>query len=388
MHAPFDDDSEPVGILTEAGTGTDNTNPTPDEVKNQLASLADAYALPAELVHAVAQTQSGFDTDKVRAKPGATRDALGPENKAYGVMQVSDDQIGKTVRDADGSNFQIGENIKNDWKANAEAGVALLAQHYRLAELEQPFSTMEERAQQTYSGYSAGNMFRDRYLQTLPYKDLPAHPDDRAFLENLHDAPGTSNQETTRQSEAASTSQSSSQSSRTLAPPTSVDASNRIVAGAQKYNDAGSTAWAVDAKKDEFPAGSNKCNKFVGDVVAEAGAKAVVLGKDGKPITIAPGSDVPRPPTAGEWAEASVVIPNWRVLGPNEKVQAGDVAAYTLPGGGGDFTGHSGIVTSVDANGVVHGIAAHYDKVGPDDKFQTPTPTSQHQVTYRRYTGP
>jgi hypothetical protein len=371
----FENDSESVGTATEAGRETDNANPTPDEVKNHLASLADAYGLPVELVHAVAQTESGFDTDKVRAKPGAGSDAFGPESNGYGAMQVSDTQIGKTVRDADGATFRIGEDIKNDWKANAEAGVALLAQHYQLARLEQPFASAEEHAQQAYSGYSAGNSFRDRYLATRG-DDLPANRDDRAFLENLQDAPGTPNQQTTRQS-----------------PPASADAGNRIVASAQKYNDAGSTAWAVDVKKDEFQVGQNKCNKFVGDVVAEAGARAVVLGKDGKPIMITPGSDVPRPPTAAQWAESSVVIPNWRVLGKGETPQPGDVAAYkigegNIPGA----TGHSGIVTgmerSPDGQLVINAIAAHADVVGPDDKFQPPKGPQDRQVVYRRYSGP
>jgi hypothetical protein len=65
--------------------------------------------------------------------------------------------------------------------------------------------------------------------------------------------------------------------------------------------------------------------------------------------------------------------------------QAGDVAAYKLPGGGTFFSGHSGIVTSVDHNGTVHGMAAHADEVGPEDKFQPES--KQHNVVFRRYTG-
>jgi D-xylose 1-dehydrogenase (NADP+, D-xylono-1,5-lactone-forming) len=39
---------------------------------------------------------------------------------------------------------------------------------------------------------------------------------------------------------------------------------------------------------------------------------------------------------------------------------------------------------SLDANGVVHGMAAHENVVGPDNKFdRSVTPT----VMYRRYTG-
>jgi hypothetical protein len=53
-----------------------------------------------------------------------------------------------------------------------------------------------------------------------------------------------------------------------------------------------------------------------------------------------------------------------------------------LPGGGTLFSGHSGIVTSVDPDGFIGGTAAHYDVVGPDDKFQ-----HRPGVTFRRYTG-
>jgi hypothetical protein len=140
-----------------------------------------------------------------------------------------------------------------------------------------------------------------------------------------------------------------------------------------------STAWAFDKKKDDFPPGSNKCNKFVYDVTKEAGAKPIVIGKDGKP----------RPPLAGEWADPNTKIANWRVLKPGETPQPGDVAAYPLTHlpGHAPYTGHSGIVTSVDSDGTVHAIAAHDDVVGPDDSFQPPRPNYTPRVTYRRYTG-
>jgi hypothetical protein len=151
-------------------------------------------------------------------------------------------------------------------------------------------------------------------------------------------------------------------------PPSTPD---RIAATAKKYD--GSTDWAFDKRKDNFPAGTNKCNKFVYDVTKEAGAQPIVIGSDGKP----------RPPLAGEWADPRTSIPGWRVLGPNETPRPGDVAAYKLPGNR-DFTGHSGIVTSVDATGTVHGIAAHRDVVGPVEKFNG---SPERGVKFRRYTG-
>ncbi len=137
-----------------------------------------------------------------------------------------------------------------------------------------------------------------------------------------------------------------------------------IAKTAEKYKD--STDWAYDKKKGAFGCNTWKCNQFVGDVVKEAGAPAEVNG---------------RYPTAGEWADKKTKIDNWRVLGADEKPQAGDVAAYKIPGCHG-CTGHSGIVVGVDSQGV-HAMAAHYDVVGPDNKFQP----SNSAVVFRRYTG-
>lgn len=147
------------------------------------------------------------------------------------------------------------------------------------------------------------------------------------------------------------------------------DFHQKIAKIAKKYQ--GSTDWAYGKRKDNFPPNTDKCNKFVYDVTNEAGAEPLVRGSDGKL----------RPPLAGEWANPKVKIPNWEVLPATELPTPGDVAAYPLPGNP-NFTGHSGIVTSVDANGMVHAIAAHADVVGPDDKFQ-----HVRGVTFRRYTG-
>ena len=148
------------------------------------------------------------------------------------------------------------------------------------------------------------------------------------------------------------------------------DSRQKIAKIARKYR--GSTNWAFGKRKDNFPPNTDKCNKFVYDVTREAGAEPLVRGSDGKL----------RPPLAAEWANPNLDIPNWIVLTPEEKPQPGDVAAYPIPGHH-TYTGHSGIVTSVDADGRVHAIAAHEDLVGPDDKFNR----SDRAVTYRRFTG-
>ncbi len=152
----------------------------------------------------------------------------------------------------------------------------------------------------------------------------------------------------------------------------SKSARDKIAAAARKYN--GSTSWAYGKRKDDFPPNCDKCNKFVCDVAKEAGAEPIIIGSDGKP----------RPPLAAEWADPRTNISNWRALRPNEAPQPGDVAAYKLAGGGTAFSGHSGIVASVDADGHVHAIAAHADVVSPDDKFNS---TRDRAVTDRRCEG-
>jgi hypothetical protein len=142
---------------------------------------------------------------------------------------------------------------------------------------------------------------------------------------------------------------------------------------AGKYG--GSTDWAFARRKGAFGPNTNKCNQFVGDVTTEAGVRASVIGRDGKS----------RYPLAAEWADPNTKIANWRVLQSGEMPQPGDVAAYKLSGGGASFSGHSGIVTSVDADGTVHAMAAHEYAVGPDDKFQAGS--RQHSVVFRRNTG-
>lgn len=170
--------------------------PSEDEVREYLTTLADSYGLPRELVHAVAQTETGFDTDAVNANARSKGDGTVPSAEAnrpaggqrYGVMQVNEQHIGKTVPDADGTPFTIGDEIKTDWRANAKAGVALLAEQHDLAEMEQgPGSMPEDRAQQAYSGYAAGAGNRTRYLEQRA-DGLPADERDRSFLGNYQEA--------------------------------------------------------------------------------------------------------------------------------------------------------------------------------------------------------
>jgi RHS repeat-associated protein len=135
---------------------------------------------------------------------------------------------------------------------------------------------------------------------------------------------------------------------------------NRI---ALKYD--GNGDWAYLTKKGNFQVGSNKCNKFVYDVLKEAGAIATVKN---------------RPPLAAEWADPKTKIKNWRMLGTNETPEPGDVAAYKIPGHT-TFSGHTGFIT----NNYEGNISAHEFVVSTvDGQF---TNAINPGTRYRRYTG-
>lgn len=98
----------------------------------------------------------------------------------------------------------------------------------------------------------------------------------------------------------------------------------------------GSTLWLYSVAKDNFAVGTNKCNKFVFDVIVEAG----VSPRPTVPrLTFGLFRNGLRPPTAGEWATSTVHIPGWVVV---TTAQAGDVVAEAHQYS--DATGHVGIV--------------------------------------------
>jgi hypothetical protein len=132
----------------------------------------------------------------------------------------------------------------------------------------------------------------------------------------------------------------------------------------------GSSKWQFDKRKDNFPANSNKCNKFVYDVVKNVGADPGLINQGW-------------PPRAGDWANPKLKIRNWRVLYIVELPQSGDIGAYKLAGGGARFSGHSGIIVD---NG---DISAHDDRVGPiRHQFNPPLDSpGEHNIVYRRYIG-
>ena len=316
----FASDSGLFGDATHAEREARHAKPTHAQVQEYLGALADTYGLPGGLVRAVAQTESNFDTRPTRGKRVANHDVFEPENKAHGVMQVRDDQIGQTVPAPDGSPHQIGHDIKTNWRANARAGVALLAQQYQLATLENPFGSEQEHAQQAYAGYSRGTAYRDGYAQTLSYSDQPGHPDDRAFLKNFlhahdHRERDTREWETLLLSQHQITEpernpQADSNRDRKQNPASgegsdgNLDRRAKIARTAEDHN--GDTSMP-------YTAGHPTCNLFVQKGIAGAGApKPEVKKADGKMGA----------PSAAELT-GDRIPPGWRLLKKGESPQQG-----------------------------------------------------------------
>jgi hypothetical protein len=124
----------------------------------------------------------------------------------------------------------------------------------------------------------------------------------------------------------------------------------------------GSKEWLYGAEKDEFKANTNKCNKFVYDVLVEAGVKP--------PPSVPKYVVFSRPPTAGEWADPAVEIMGCKVV---TDAQPGDVAAEAHQYS--DATGHVAIV--VATNLTVSAAATFGGQIVKNDwgfrKDQSPT---------------
>jgi hypothetical protein len=155
----------------------------------------------------------------------------------------------------------------------------------------------------------------------------------------------------------------------------------KIVEAAQKQ--IGSTDWDANVEKGNFGAGKNKCNLFVHEMLTDAGAS--------------PGFPNGHwywkqyPPGAGQWADPSYAIPGWRVLGPDEWPQPGDVAAQ--PRDYSDATGH---VVIVGPNNTFIGVGPpeHPEIPGYPEKIEIVPkkdiivdPPAKGPLLYRRYIG-
>jgi hypothetical protein len=150
----------------------------------------------------------------------------------------------------------------------------------------------------------------------------------------------------------------------------------KIVEAAQK--EIGSPAWTDGIARGNFSAGKNKCNLFVHEMLNGAGASP------GTPN----GWIHPSPPSAGQWADPSYAIPGWRVLGPGESPQPGDVAAQ--PGNYTDATGH---VVIVGPNNTFIGVGQREYRGAPEKIESIPKKDNivrlpaKGPLLYRRFVG-
>jgi hypothetical protein len=150
-----------------------------------------------------------------------------------------------------------------------------------------------------------------------------------------------------------------------------------IVESAQKH--IGSPAWDFKLAKETYPEGTDKCNLFVYEMLTGAGASP------GRPH----GWMHPSSPRAGEWADPDYAIPGWRVLGPDESPQPGDVVAQPK-----DYTnGASGHVMIVGPNNTFIGVGRPEYKGAPEKIEIAPKkdimvdPPAKGPLLYRRYIG-
>ena len=95
-----------------------------------------------------------------------------------------------------------------------------------------------------------------------------------------------------------------------------------------------------------FSKGTNKCNKFVNDMLSQSGFPVPQISGAGNG------------PRAGDWASTDAnAVPGYHIVAIP---QPGDIAAYKLSGGGAAYSGHCGIV-GPDGN-----VISAHDSRGPD----------------------
>jgi len=72
-------------------------NPSEQEMRDYLASLAKAYRLPEDVVQATAMTESTFNPHKVHHNPAYKEKnrKLIPPNEDYGLIQINSSKIGR-----------------------------------------------------------------------------------------------------------------------------------------------------------------------------------------------------------------------------------------------------------------------------------------------------
>jgi len=155
---------------------TQPTAPSRQDVLNHLGYLADDYHLPRKLVYATAAAESDFDVNEIHENFAHDKhnrlvhDKQGnPIVKSvdYGLMQINGPRINHDkVKDSAGRTAMITDAVTRDWKANAEAGVAILKHNYDLIMLsEPPGASREDVALATYAAYNHGQSHWHKFLE-------------------------------------------------------------------------------------------------------------------------------------------------------------------------------------------------------------------------------
>ena len=157
--------------------------------------------------------------------------------------------------------------------------------------------------------------------------------------------------------------------------PGSNDSTEKITDVRQRVADLaeskeGDKSYAFDSKKGRFPKESWKCNKFVYDILKEAGVD----------VPLNPGGDWPL--QANGWAQKTTKIPGWIVV---DKPMPGDIAAIPRKG-----TGHVGVYIRNQWGSDV--MAANKDGVSwsqshLSNDWLNSAANATGNTVYRRYVG-
>ena len=151
----------------------------------------------------------------------------------------------------------------------------------------------------------------------------------------------------------------------------------KIVNTAKKLKN--SKDYGYFKKKDNFKEKTNKCNKFIYDVLKKAGLNPQL--PNGNLLGRIIGEKGSSPATAGQWADKNYYIKGWEVV---SNPQAGDVVAISADFS--DATGHVAIMISETESIGAGEDEVHITDFGFSEDYYSEFPGNDGYV-YRRYTG-
>lgn len=172
----------PSGFGTQAGR-TAFRDPTKDEIKQYIASVAKLYDVPPSLALAVAQVESDFTIRKERPNKEPKKKGGKIKSYDYGVMQVNNTNWNAVQGPTHVFGAPIDtDRVKRDWKYNVNVGMALLSRAYRSAKFNLPDGNAEQIARETYAHYNAPSKWHQLY--TSPHGTISQHVDN--FMNRWH----------------------------------------------------------------------------------------------------------------------------------------------------------------------------------------------------------